>query len=99
MVQVHKKFTDDQIKTLFERYLTHGIERKYVQEILGLRKARFFALLKDYRKDPEHFSIQYNRTTQPKLSKTAEQALIKEFMIEKQLIDNKDIPIRKYNYS
>jgi len=99
MVQVHKKFTDEQVKNLLERYLKHEIERKYIQEILRIRKARFFALLKDYRKDPEHFSIQYHRGTQPKLRKTAEQALIKELGIEKQLIDNKDIPIRKYNYS
>ena len=67
MVQVHKKYTDDQIKNLFERYLKHEIERKYVQEILGIRKARFFTLLKDYRKNPELFSIQYHRTAQPRL--------------------------------
>ena len=66
MVQVHKNFTDEQVKNLLERYLKHEIERKYIQEIL----------------DNE-----------------AEQALIKELKIEKQLIDNKDIPIRKYNYS
>jgi len=99
MVQVHKKYTDDQIKNLFERYLNHEIERKYVQEILSIRKARFFTLLKDYRKNPELFSIQYHRTAQPKLSNIAEEAIVKELMIEKELIDNKDIPIRKYNYS
>jgi hypothetical protein len=33
MVQVHKKFTDEQVKNLLERYLKHEIERKYIQEI------------------------------------------------------------------
>ncbi|MDY6820803.1 MAG: hypothetical protein SVN78_04180, partial [Deferribacterota bacterium] len=83
MVQLHKKFTDDQIKDLFKRYLKKEIERKYIQEILGIGKTRFFALVKDYRKNPEQFSIQYKRTTNPKLSKTAEEAIIKELKIEK----------------
>jgi len=99
MVQVHKKFTDEQVKNLLERYLKHEIERKYIQEILGIGKVRFFALLKQYRKNPQCFSIKYQRTTKPKLNNEAEQALIKELRIEKQLIDSKDIPIRKYNYS
>jgi len=99
MVQVHKKFTDEQVKNLLERYLKHEIERKYIQEILGIGKVRFFALLKQYRKNPQCYSIKYQRTTKPKLNNEAEQALIKELRIEKQLIDSKDIPIRKYNYS
>ena len=39
MVQVHKKFTDEQVKNLLERYLKHEIKRKYIQEILRIRKA------------------------------------------------------------
>ena len=99
MIQLHKKFTDDQIKDLLKRYLKKEIERKYVQEILGIAKARFFALLKDYRKNPEQFSIQYKRTTNPKLSKIAEDAIVKELKIEKKMIENKDVPVRKYNYT
>ncbi len=59
MVQVHKKFTDEQVKNLLERYLKHEIERKYIQEILRIRKARFFALLKDYRKSVCGDVLQY----------------------------------------
>jgi len=33
MVQIHKKFTDSQVKDLIERYLDKKIEIKYVQEI------------------------------------------------------------------
>jgi hypothetical protein len=49
MAQIHKRFTDDQVKELIERYMKKEIERKYVQEILGIGKARFFALLQYYR--------------------------------------------------
>ncbi|OIP32104.1 MAG: hypothetical protein COW04_07340 [Deltaproteobacteria bacterium CG12_big_fil_rev_8_21_14_0_65_43_10] len=59
MVQVHKKYTDDQVQNLLGRYLKHEIERKYIQEILGIGKVRFFALLKEYRKNPQCFSIIY----------------------------------------
>ncbi len=46
MSQVHKRFTPDQVKELLERYTKNEIERKYIQEILGIKKRRFFILLK-----------------------------------------------------
>jgi hypothetical protein len=63
MVQIHKEFTDSQVKELVERYLRKEIERKYIQEFLCIEKTRFFALIKEYRKDPNNFSIQYTRNT------------------------------------
>ena len=63
MVQIHKKFTDSQVKDLIERYLDKKIERKYVQEILGIKKRKFFTLVKRLKDSPENFSIQYSRNT------------------------------------
>jgi len=57
MAQLHKKFTDSQVKELIERYLKREIERKYIQEILGIKKRRFFGLVERYREDPDGFSI------------------------------------------
>ena len=59
MSQLHKRFTSDQVKELLTRYSKNEIERKYIQEILGIGKARFFALVKHYRTNPDGFSIQY----------------------------------------
>ena len=56
MSQVHKRFTSDQVKELLERYLKMEIERKYIEEILGIKKRRFFILLKHYKEHPEGFS-------------------------------------------
>ncbi len=53
MVQIHKRFTDSQVKDLIEGYLDKKIERKYIQEILGIKKTRFFALVKQLKEDPE----------------------------------------------
>ena len=33
---IHKKFTDDQVKELLQKYVNGEVERKYLQEILGV---------------------------------------------------------------
>ena len=100
MKQLHKKFTDYQIKDLIIRYLKKKIARKYIQEILGIKKTRFFALVKRFKDDPENFSVSYFRSTPTRtISKAIETNIIKELKIEKDLIKAKDVPIRCYNYS
>jgi len=61
---------------------------------------RFFELLKEYRNDPDNFSISYHRKTATrKIDKEIEENIIKELSLESRLIDNKDMPIKFYNYS
>jgi hypothetical protein len=98
--QLHKKFPDEQIKSLFERYLSKEIEIKYILEILGIKRSRFFELLKEYRNDPGNFSISYHRKRATrKIDKGIEENIIKELSLERRLIENKDMPIKFYNYS
>ncbi len=100
MAQLHKKFIDSQVKELIERYLNKEVERKYLQEILGIGKTRFFALVNDYRKNPDEFSIQYTRKTETRgIPQGVEENIMKELKIEKELIDDKEVPIRCYNYT
>jgi len=100
MAQLHKNFTDHQVKELICRYLGKEIERSYIQEILGIGKTRFFALVKKYRKDPDSFSIEYKRKGNTrKISKDIEDNIMKELKIEKQLIVDPEVPLRSYNYS
>src|SRR5512136_140407 len=99
MSQLHKRFTSDQLKELLERYLRNEIERKHLQEILGIKERRFFALVRQYRENPYHFTIQYRRTTPLRISKDLEQNIFKELSIEKEIIQNKEIPLNSYNYS
>ena len=78
MVQLHKKFTDSQVKELIDRYLRKEIERKYIQEVLGIGKTRFFALIKACRQNPDEFSIQYTRSSKTrKISQDIEDNIIK----------------------
>ena len=97
--QLHTKFTDSQVKELIERYLKREIERKYIQEILGIKKRRLFVLVRLYRENPAKFSIQYTRKTKNRIPQSAEQNIIKELKIDKKCIGNKDVPLRRYNYS
>ncbi len=100
MGQLHKKFQDHQVKELIRRYLLKEIERSYIQEILGIGKTRFFALVKKYSEDPDSFSIEYKRKgTTRKISKDIEDSIMKELEIEKQLIADPEVPLRSYNYS
>ena len=68
--------------------------------MLRIKRSRFFKLLAKYRKDPDNFSIQYERKTiNRKINPDIEKNILKELEIEKDLIKNKDIPIKWYNYS
>ena len=100
MSQLHKRFTSEQVKELLDRYTKNEIERNYIQEILGIRRRRFFVLLKQYKEHPEHFTVQYQRTRAPRaISPTIEQTILKELSIEKKIIQDKEIPLKSYNYS
>jgi len=100
MAQLHKKFTDSQVKEMLQRYLNNEIERPYIQQIFGVGKTRFFALLKSYQADRAGFSIQYRRQTKTRsIAPVIESNILKELTIEKRLIQDKDVPIRSYNYS
>jgi len=100
MSQVHKRFTSEQVKELLDRYLKNEIERKYTQEILRIRKRRFFVLLKQYKDNPQHFTVQYRRTRAPRtISPMTEQNILKELSIDKKIIQDKEIPLKSYNYS
>ncbi len=100
MSQVHKRFTPDQVKEFLERYFNKEIERKYIQEILGIKKSRFFILLKEFKENPQQFTTPYQRTTPSRIiSPDIEQNILKELTLDKKIIQDKENPLRSYNYS
>ena len=98
MGQLHKRFSVDQVKVLFQSYVQGTIVRAEVEEILQINKTRFFAILKEYRRDPESFSIDYERETPARLSVEVEAAITKELLREKALVEDPQLPISSYNY-
>jgi hypothetical protein len=99
MTQLHKRFTDDQVRMLLYGYSQGLLARAEIQEMLGIGKTRFFALLKEYRKDPEAFSVAYERRTPGRLSAAVEMKIEQELLREKAIVDDKRLPISGYNYS
>ncbi|WP_457643238.1 hypothetical protein [Persephonella sp.] len=100
MAQIHKNFSDEQVKALFEKYERGEIERRYIQEILGIKKSRFFSLLAKYRENPAEFSIQYSRRAPTRvIPQEIEDNILQELQIDSCLIENPDVPVKRYNYS
>ena len=99
MDQLHKRFTDDQIRLLYRRYCEGMMSRMEIEEILGIGKTRFFAILKAYRQNPEDFSITYTRSSSPKLPEQTEAEIEQALLREKALIEDPRLPINEYNYS
>lgn len=98
--QLHKRLSDDQVKLIIKNYLNKEARLKNVLETLAVGKTRFFALIKKYRENPDQFTIETPRTNEHrKITKDIEKTIIVELKKEKKLIDNRDIPVRKYNYS
>ena len=98
--QIHKRFSDSQIKALIESYLNKEIELSYILSILGIGRSRFFEILKTYRQNPKAFSIDYNRKSiNRKISKQAEKDILEELLVEKCLISDKSNTIKYFNYS
>ena len=98
--QLHKNFTDCQLKLFLKSYVDKKIKINYILSTLGIKRRRFFKLLARYKKDPDNFSIQNNRETiNRKVDQAIETNIIKELKIEKDLIQAKEVPIRWYNYS
>ena len=100
MVQLHKRFTDPEVKELIGRYIAGEIKRKHIEKILGIEKRRFFQLVKKYRENIQEFSVEYRREKiTRKIDEEVEDNILVELKKEKDLIDSPDNPLKGYNYS
>jgi hypothetical protein len=99
MDQLHRRFSDEQVKILLQSYCQGKIARVDLQQMLGIEKTRFFALLKSYRQNPQTFSLAYVRTTSPRLSAQEENEIEQALLQEKQIVQDRQLPISEYNYT
>jgi len=99
MDQVHKRFTAEQVGVLLKGYCRGTLDRATIEELLGISKTRFFALLRRYRYDPDEFSLAYHRETPTRIPARVEKEIEAELMLEKGLIEDPSLPISGYNYS
>ena len=79
MEQLHKRFTDQQVKELMQRYSKKELKREHIQQMLQIKRRQFFKLFKEYSQNPETFSIQYKRTDPTRvIDPKVEKNIIKE---------------------
>ena len=99
MDQLHKRFTNEQIRVLLQLYCQGLLTRVGVQEMLHIGKSHLFVLLKRYRQDPESFSVSYKRATPLRLSATDEAEIERALLQEKEIVEDQRLPISCYNYT
>ncbi len=98
--QIHKRFTNEQVREMLARYVSGQVEAKHIRSVLGLGKTRFFRLVNQYRQAPETFSIQYHRQgATRRLDPAIEKNILRKLAIDKRAILNPAIPLKHYNYS
>ena len=99
MYQIHKRFTSEQVQVLLKGYCQGILDRPAIEETLGISKSTFFVLLREYRHNPDEFSVTYHRETPTRIPTRVEKEIEKELMVERNLIDDSTLPITTYNYS
>jgi len=98
--QLHKRFTDDQVKLLLDLYLKKVITLQQVLQQLECTESRFYQILRAYRRAPEGFTIAYARhIPQHRLPEEVDQVIREELEIDRKLIGNKETPLWQYNYA
>lgn len=98
--QLHKRLTTEQVTDLLDKYLAKELKAKEAQAYLGVGRTRFYQLVIAYQEDGSQFSIAYERSNDSRrIDAAIERSIRRELEAEKKLIDNKDVPVRRYNYS
>jgi hypothetical protein len=92
MTQLFRSLTEEQVKVVVNGYYQGLLKRADVQEMLGVDKTRFFALVKEYRSNPEVFSIRCEISSPGRLSQAVEADIDCELLRKKAIIDGRRSP-------
>jgi hypothetical protein len=98
-MQLHKRFSNEQVKAIFSDHLKGLISVKEALQLLEIGRSQFFLLRKEYGGNTEGFSISYVRKTPKRIGKQAEDKIQKELAEDHKLVQNPKIPVTTYNYS
>ena len=97
---LRKLFSAQEVKEIFERYLSQEIGVEQTLALLKIRRRQFFKLLKSYRDSPNDFSLDYKRTDAPrKIDAKSEAKIMLELKKEAEIIQSESNPVKFYNYS
>lgn len=96
---LHKRYDDEFVGSILQKYVRKELSVRQALDILQIKRSRFFVLVNKFVEGPNEFSITYNRKPSGRISAELETIIRKELQKEKELIRDKEIPVRNYNYS
>jgi len=98
--QIHKRLSEEQVMAILENYLAKEIGAEEAMTNLSLKKSQFFNLASQYKNDSDNFNIKHRGNDgNRRISDQAEENILAELEVEQKLINDKNIPIKFYNYS
>jgi len=97
--QLHQRCEADYVRFILGKYVSQRFPVDKCIRCLNIGRSRFYELLFLYKADPDGFSIEYKRRPMRRISWDIQKVIIDELKKEKELIDDIDIPINRYNYS
>lgn len=99
-MQLHKRLTKDQIKLVLDWYSKGLMGRDEALAKLGVKRRRFYDLLKNYREGKlASLNPPVRSNTHRKIAVLTEKTIRIELEKEKRLIDNPAMPVKTYNYA
>jgi len=100
MSHISARLTEAQVVTILTQYTRKKTSAKDAQAKLGLKRSRFFDLVREFKKDASSFAIALVADKRrPRISADTESHIKKELEKEQALVEDKTIAIRWYNYS
>jgi hypothetical protein len=99
MSQVHKRLDDEIVRRVLSQYDAKQLTLDIAIAQLGIKRRRFFDLLKNYRDNPADFTVSYKREARKLITDSIEEKIKEELLKEKTMIEDRLIPIKWYNYS
>jgi len=100
MSQVHKTFSDDEVKQYLKWYEDKIMTKAEVEQSLAIKDSQFYLLLARFRNKPKEFSVAYRRVRATRtLPPPVVKQIRKELEIEHGLIKNVANPVMFFNYA
>ena len=100
-LQLHKRFTEEQVRDIVGKYVEKKLRAKEVCRYLGIGRTRLHQFALMYRSDTQTITLSYQRKTPNNILKSSiKDHILSELKFEKEkIIDNPSVPTNRYNYS
>jgi len=97
-MQLHKRLDLKRVKLILDWYQQGFLTLPEACNKLGVKRRRFFTLLRQYRTDNLKSLAPQRSNSHRRIAPSIEAAIRTELERDKALVSNKDIPVKTYNY-